>query len=172
MSEGLGETLVLAVGNTLMGDDGAGQAMLAALQDYAFSPEVRLVDGGTQGLYLLPCLEGAKNLLLLDATDAAPGEVGLWQGEEVPRRLRAKKLSAHDVLLDEVLAVAVLLGQLPQGLALVGIGMKQLELGEGLSPEVEASLPQAVRFALGVLEQWGIKTKGKKEACALASPCG
>jgi Ni,Fe-hydrogenase maturation factor len=36
---------------------------------YAFGPEVHVLDGGTQGLYLLPFLEGTRNLLVFDAVD-------------------------------------------------------------------------------------------------------
>jgi hydrogenase maturation protease len=34
-----------------------------------FGPEVHVLDGGTQGLYLLPFLEGTRNLLVFDAVD-------------------------------------------------------------------------------------------------------
>ena len=157
------ETLVLAIGNTLMGDDGLAQIMLAALEDYTYTPSIHLLDGGTQGLYLLPSFRGIDQLLILDATDNPPGTVNIWQGDEVPKRLRAKKLSAHDVLFDEVLAIAALLGQLPPVMALVGIGIEQMELGQGLSQKVQDSIPLGVEKALAVLALWGIAAEKKDD---------
>jgi hydrogenase maturation protease len=153
------DTLVLAIGNTLMGDDGLGQAILAELEHYIYTPDIRLLDGGTQGLYLLPCFADVARLLLLDATDNPAGEFHVWQGDDVPQRLRAKKLSAHDVLLDEVLAIAALLGQLPPSLALVGMGVEHMELGQGLSAKVQRNIPQGVEKALRVLADWGIEAQ-------------
>ncbi len=164
-------TLVLAIGNTLMGDDAIGQAILEALQDYHFTPEVACLDGGTQGLYLLPCLEGVRRLLILDATDDPPGTVSFWQQDAVPRRLHAKKLSAHDVFFDEVLALAALLGQLPEELALVGVGMERLTLGAELSESVRAAIPEATEKALAALAAWQISAARTKPPCAAASPC-
>lgn len=40
------DTLVLAIGNTLMGDDAIGQAILEELQGYRFTPEITFLDGG------------------------------------------------------------------------------------------------------------------------------
>jgi hydrogenase maturation protease len=157
------ETLVLAIGNTLMGDDGLAQALLTKLEHYTYTPPIHLLDGGTQGLYLLPSFRGIDRLLILDATDSPAGTVNLWQGDEVPRRMRAKKLSAHDVLFDEVLAIAALLGQLPPVMALVGIGIEQMELGQGLSQTVQNNIPLGVEQALAVLASWGIAAEKKDD---------
>ena len=165
------DTLVLAIGNTLMGDDAIGQAILEELQGLTFTPEVAFLDGGTQGLYLLPCLEGVRRLLILDATDDPPGTVSFWRQDEVPRRLHAKKLSAHDVFFDEVLALEALMGQLPQELALVGVGMERLTLGAGLSTAVHAAIPAATTQALAALAHWDITARRTTEPCAAASPC-
>jgi hydrogenase maturation protease len=47
-------TLVLGLGNPIMGDDGVGVAALQRLRtDWTLPPEVELVDGGTWGMNLL-----------------------------------------------------------------------------------------------------------------------
>ncbi len=62
--------VVLGLGNMLMTDDGIGLAALARLQDEWFIPPgVDLVDGGTWGMNLLPVIESAHRLLVLDAID-------------------------------------------------------------------------------------------------------
>ena len=61
-----------------MGDDGLGLAALERLPSrWRLPPLVRPVDGGTLGLSLLPLIEEAEAVLLLDAIDAGqpPGSL-------------------------------------------------------------------------------------------------
>ena len=59
--------LVLGIGNPLMGDDGAGVELAHRLQERDYGPLVHVEEGGTQGMTLLPLLEDADTLILLDA---------------------------------------------------------------------------------------------------------
>ena len=64
-------TVVLGLGNPLMGDDGLGLAVLGRLRDEWDLPgTVELVDGGTWGMNLLPLIEDAPELVLIDAIRA------------------------------------------------------------------------------------------------------
>ena len=99
--------VVLGLGNPLMGDDGVGLAALARLAEgWQLGGDVELVDGGTWGMSLLPTLEGAAAVVLLDAihVDAAPGTPVRLEGDAVPAAL-ALKVSPHQIDLREVLAV-------------------------------------------------------------------
>ena len=81
-------TVVIGLGNPLMTDDGVGLAALERLAcHWQFSPPVELVDGGTWGLNLLPVIESAGRVLLLDAIDvgAAPGAHVTLPRAELPR---------------------------------------------------------------------------------------
>lgn len=61
------ELLVIGLGNTLHGDDGFGPRIVAELQKrYTFPEDVRLVDGGILGLSLLPLIEEAKEVVVID----------------------------------------------------------------------------------------------------------
>ncbi len=65
--------LVLGVGNLLWADEGFGVRAVEALhQRYELPPQVSLVDGGTQGLYLLDHVCAADKVLVFDAIDYAP----------------------------------------------------------------------------------------------------
>ena len=62
--------LVLGIGNLLWGDEGFGvRAVEAFGQIYCFPGSVRLMDGGTQGLLLMPYIQEAGRLLIFDAVD-------------------------------------------------------------------------------------------------------
>ena len=91
--------LVLGLGNTIMSDDGFGVRAVNALSSrYRFRGPVKVLDGGTLGLDLLPHLEEVDKLLIVDALDmrGEPGQVFRIEGEEVPRAF-ASKLSVHQM---------------------------------------------------------------------------
>ena len=76
--EGTRRVVVLGLGNVLWADEGFGVRCVEALQQrWQFNPDVRLVDGGTQGLYLVPHVHSARRLIIFDAVDygLAPGTV-------------------------------------------------------------------------------------------------
>ena len=63
--------LILGLGNVLLGDDGVGPAVIARLRDsYVAAAGSLLLDGGTLGLSLLPYLEDAQTVILVDAVAA------------------------------------------------------------------------------------------------------
>ncbi len=146
---------VLGVGNPLFGDDGAGIELLSRLASTALPAGVELLDGGTDGLFLLPFLEDAERLLVLDAADlgASPGTVAELDGAALPTVLRGS-LSAHQLGLLDVLGAARLRGREPGEIRIVAIQPATLSFGWGLSPAVESALPAALELALTVIARW------------------
>lgn len=150
--------LVLGLGNTIMTDDGFGVRAVEALSSRChFQGEVRLLDGGTLGLDLLPHLEGIERLLIIDALEmqAAPGTVFRLEGEEVPRAL-ASKLSVHQMGVQDLLAVSELMGHLPRELVVWGVQPESIEMGTELTPTVAAALEPVVTGVVEELRGWGI----------------
>ncbi len=63
-------TLIMGIGNVLWADEGFGVRCVEELSEkWSFPDNVKLLDGGTQGLYLLPFLEEADVLVVFDAVD-------------------------------------------------------------------------------------------------------
>jgi hydrogenase maturation protease len=159
--------LVLGIGNLLWADEGFGVRCAEALhQGWRFPAEVRLMDGGTQGLYLLPHVQAAENLLVFDAVDYgdAPGTLRVVTGDAVPRFMGAKKMSLHQTGFQEVLAAAALTGRLPSALTLIGVQPEELEdYGGSLSLAVRKKLPEALDVALVWLKRWGATGERRKE---------
>ena len=115
--------LVMGIGNVLWADEGFGVRCIEHLSDNWALPEgVTLLDGGTQGLYLLPFLEEADTLLVFDAIDYGlePGTLKVIEGDEVPRFMGAKKMSLHQTGFQDVIATAQLMGYCPETLILIG----------------------------------------------------
>lgn len=161
------QTLILGIGNVLYADEGFGVRCVEALNEgYVFPDSVRVMDGGTQGIFLLPWVRSANRLLILDAIDfgLAPATLKLIEGDDVPRYMGAKKVSMHQAGFQEVLSSAILSGDFPEQLALVGVQPAVLnDYGGSLTAGVKAQIEPAVGEALGVLDRWGIDVCERSE---------
>ena len=157
MSTNSGRTVVIGLGNPLMGDDGLGLAALERLRSrYAVPPEVELVDGGTWGMNLLPVIEEAGRVILIDAIDAgaAPGTPIRLERERLPRYL-ATKISPHQVDLRDVLGLAELRGTLPDDTIALGLQPERVALGDQLSEALTRRVDELVRLVVQELADRG-----------------
>lgn len=154
----MADTVVLGIGNTLWGDDGFGVAAAARLAAHHRLPaHVTVVDGGTQGLYLLPIVQQARHLLVLDSVDfgARPGAITVLRDEEIPRFFGRRPLSLHQTGFTDVLFAAELTGERPERVTLVGAQYENLDAwGGSLTPALAAALDEAVEAALAELADW------------------
>lgn len=152
--------LILGIGNLLWADEGFGVRCVEALNAaWALPGNVTVMDGGTQGLYLLPYVSEARHLLVFDAVDYGlpPGTMKRVEGDAVPQFLGAKKMSLHQTGFQEVLASARMLDRFPETLLLIGVQPVELEdFGGSLRPEVAARVPEAVAIALEWLKARGV----------------
>lgn len=152
--------LILGIGNLLWADEGFGVRALETLQrEFEFDDSVRLMDGGTQGIYLVQHIREADILIVFDAVDYGlpGGTLKLVEGDEVPKFLGVKKISLHQTGFQEVLAMADMLGDYPNHLLLVGVQPVLLEdFGGSLSPAVKQQIRPAIQAAMIYLAKFGI----------------
>ena len=147
--------LVLGLGNLLLTDDAAGLHVEAALSaERGVSAQVEFVDGGTQGLALLHYLSNRRAILVLDAVGlgAEPGSVHVLRGPAIDGLRVQRSTTAHEGNALELLATARLLGDVAEEIVVVGVEPARIATGIGLSPQVEAALPEAIERARTVLE--------------------
>jgi hydrogenase maturation protease len=138
--------LILGLGNLLCGDDGLGVvAVHRLLRRYVPPAGVRVLDGGTLGLSLLPHLEDARVAILVDAVhaEAPPGSLVRLEGDEVAPAVAAR-LSPHQVGVADLLDAARWRLRSPEMLFLLGVVPESLALRFGLSPAVAAAVPELV----------------------------
>jgi hydrogenase maturation protease len=151
-------TLVLGLGNILLGDEGIGVWVVESLgREFGFPPEVATLEGGTLGLDLLPRLDGVERLLLVDAVKLGrePGEIVRLEGDAVPAALDVK-ISPHQVGVQDLLAAARLMGREPSRVVLWGMEPERLDPGTGFSPRVAEALPRLREGVLDELRLWGV----------------
>jgi hydrogenase maturation protease len=147
--------LVAGIGNIFLGDDGFGPEVVRRLANEQLPEEVHVVDYGIRGMHLAYDLLGEYDaLVLVDALPSReePGAVVVLEvtEDDLPREA---DLDAHDM---NPVAVLVSLRQLGGTLPptyVVGAGPAVLDEGIGLSPELEAAVPEAVRTVLELIAE-------------------
>jgi hydrogenase maturation protease len=138
-------TLVLALGNPLRGDDGVGAAVVEALLAAGAPPGVDVLDGGTPGLETVLLMQGYRRVVVVDAADMGhePGAWTRFTREEV--QLGSGDLHEIGILhaagLAEALALGEALDVLPPEIVIYGVQPSEVGWGPGLSAPVEAAVP-------------------------------
>ena len=159
--------LILGIGNLLWADEGFGvRAVLELNQQWKFGSRVTLIDGGTQGLSLLPHVQAADRLIVFDAIDYGlpPGTLRVLRDDQVPRFMGAKKLSLHQTGFQDVLAIAQLMGALPSEMVMIGVQPEDFEdYGADLRAVVRSQMQPALQVALDSLLQWGLEAEPRGE---------
>ncbi len=162
-----GRVVVLGLGNILLSDEGVGVHVVNAIKgQYAPSPQLELIDGGTMGLDLLPLFQTQDRILIIDAVDfgKAPGHVGIIQGSNIPSVLNTK-LSVHHIGLSDVLFAARLLRAIPPDVCLIGIQPKSLDVGLDMTEDIRLQVKQIIDLVMQKLKEWNVE-------CVLQSPHG
>ncbi len=161
------EVLVLGIGNILWADEGFGVRCVEELdRRYAMAPGVEVLDGGTQGLYLVHRIRDAKRLVVFDAIDygVEPGTLKLVRDDEVPKFHGVRKMSLHQTGFQDVLSAADLLGGGPSSVLLIGVQAGLLDdYGGSLTEPVRAQVGPALRVALDQLAAWGFPAVERAE---------
>ena len=151
--------LVLGIGNILWSDEGFGVRAVERLHaGWEFPAHVRLMDGGTRGLFLIQYVQEASRLLVFDAVDFGhpPGTIVVLENEDVPRFMGARKMSLHQTGFQDVLAAASLTGRSPGDLLLIGIQPLELEVfGGSLTDPVRSRMDECLALARERLCSWG-----------------
>ena len=149
--------LVLGLGTVVCTDDGAGiVAIHRLLREYDLPEGVLALDGGTLGLSLLPLVDSAEQVILVDAikADGPPGTQVRIEGDEVGPAVY-ERLSPHQIGVADILAGANLLDRYPDRVVVIGVVPASIELGVERTPAVEASIPELVERVVAELTEMG-----------------
>lgn len=162
--------LILGIGNVLWADEGFGVRCVEEInRQYEFSDNVTLMDGGTQGIYLVQHVQACDILIVFDAIDYGlkGGELKTIEDDKVPNFMGAKKMSLHQMGFQEVLSTSELLGDYPEKILLVGVQPVELEdFGGSLRPEVKAQVKPAIDIAVKYLQGLGVAFSKRTEPLA------
>jgi hydrogenase maturation protease len=148
-------TLVLGLGNLVHADDGVGVHAIHRLEkDPRVPPHVALLDGGTQGLALLPHLTGVERLLVIDAVDVGeePGTLIRLEGTALDRL--PGKPSVHQLGFADLMVALKLLDAAPEEVVVLGVQPLSTEWSAELTPPVSDGLDRLVTAVIEQLTSW------------------
>ena len=152
------KTLILGLGNTLLGDDGVGVHVVRRLEAACAGAGYReYMDGGTLSFTLAGPIEDADRLIVIDAAQlgAEAGSVRLFSGDEMDRFITgSRRKSVHSVSLVDLLAIGHLAGWLSPQRALVGIQPGRIDWSDSLSASVARAVPVACKMVDRLTREW------------------
>jgi len=143
------DVVVIGFGNELRGDDAAGPRVARTIEAQGW-PRVRALDVAQLTPELAEDISTASTVVFVDASvRLAPGHVEVAGVRALPLSAPLGHLETPPGLL--ALAQAIFNHAPPAWL--VTIGAAQLEVGDTLSPEVEAALPDVVQAIRALIER-------------------
>jgi coenzyme F420 hydrogenase subunit delta len=141
--------LIFGCGNTLCGDDGFGPAIIKCLQNYAFPPEVGIMDVGTSIRDILFNLalseKRPRQFIIVDAVDKPgrlPGEVFEISVQEIPAKKTAD-FSLHQFPTVNILKELQDYTNMDVRILVAQVDNLPEEVSPGLSPSMEAAINNA-----------------------------
>lgn len=141
-------TLVVGLGNPILGDDGVGWRVAQEIQARLASPDVDVACLALGGVALMERLVGYRRAIIIDAvtTGATIGRVQCTPLDELPNPAAGHTASSHDTSLPTALNFGRKLGaRLPDEVWVVTVEAERLyEFGAELSPAVATAVPNAV----------------------------
>lgn len=149
--------LILACGNTLRSDDGAGPKLAAWAEGrFRQEPDVRVISRQQWTPDLAVEIAAADSVLFVDSSASSPpGRVRLIP---VPSPVDSSAPSSHHLKPSELLGVTrSLYGSIKSHAMLLTVGVGSTELGETFSAPVEAAIPRA----RGILEKAVLRFLGR-----------
>lgn len=147
---------ILGCGNPLVGDDGIGIHVIERLKGMHsdLPDDVELIDAGVCGLDMLNMMEGADNIIIVDAVKGAgnAGSIHRFELDDIRGATSTSIVSIHETCLADVLCIAEHVQKMPEKLVIFGIEInKSEELSLNLSDRVQDSADELVKLILDEL---------------------
>jgi hydrogenase maturation protease len=151
------KTIVVGLGNPILGDDAVGWHIAKQVQqrsDFPSNIEVDFLSVG--GISLMERLIGYERAILVDSfvTHKNPiGTLSCFSLDELPNRALGHMCSAHDTTLQNALKIGQELGaQLPEEITIFAVEAQNVfDFSEQLTPMVAGAVPTAVQAIIDLL---------------------
>jgi hydrogenase maturation protease len=146
------DTIVIGIGNDFRRDDGVGITVAQRIEERNL-PGVRVVSGISEPAALLEVWSGAARAVVVDAATGAnstPGRIRRWTGPDLET---TAVVSSHALGLAQTFALAQALARMPDELVLFTVDIVDTNHGIGLTPAVEAAVPELVGVIVAELSR-------------------
>lgn len=156
------QTLIVGLGNPILGDDGIGWRVAEAVRALETGVEVDCLALG--GLSLMERLVGYERVIIIDSIqtrDGRAGQVYRFTLDDLPDLSAGHTTAAHDTSLQTALKMGRAMGaKLPDEVLIVGIEAERIyDFSEELTPEVAAAIPEATQMVIALLNSRDLVNK-------------
>lgn len=164
------QTIIVGLGNPILGDDGVGWRIAERLQATLHADQETAARGNSflrvevdclalGGLSLMERLVGYRRAILVDAITTQknpPGTVTCFPLEDLPIKLAGHMHSSHDTSLPMAIQLGRLMGaQLPEQILVVAVEADNLYyFSDQLTQPIEAAIPVAEQAIMDILQSW------------------
>lgn len=150
------KTIILGIGNPILGDDGVGVHIVNELASKIKNPNVTIDEAITGGMNLLDLILGYDKAIIIDALKTDNGENGEVRRIPLSNFSTMHSCNPHDVSLMEAIEMAKKMGEsrIPKEIIIIGVMMKEIpcEFGEELSKDIAIAVPKAIDMTLNEIK--------------------
>lgn len=150
---------VLGVGNILLQDEGFGVRVIEEMtRRFSFPSYVQVLDGGTLGMELMRFIDGTEKLILVDAIAGGkdPGTLYEFKNEQVKAYFK-EKVSAHELGIQDVLAVLEVLEKPIAEMVVLGVQPESLDVSLELTPLTASRIDSVIEKIVAQLQTWQVE---------------
>ncbi len=161
--------LILGIGNILQKDDGIGvYASTYLKQNYDFSENVEIINGGVEGINLYSIFEQNEHILILDSIELKdePASIYLIPSYELSGH-GLNSGAAHEIGVLQCIDMLELQGKKTPKATILGIIPQHITFDISLSDTLKNSFENYIKTALNYLEKNGIKATQKEKTTTL-----
>lgn len=163
------KTLVLGLGNPILGDDGIGYHVALALKEKINKTEIDIIEASIAGLDFLDLLTSYDTAIIIDAIqtqEGTPGQIYRFEPDVFVNTCDSN--TPHGVNFATAIKLGEQLGlPLPQRITIFAIEAKDvLSFSEKCTPEVAAAIPVCVSMVIqeiGVHHEQTVKLSGVRQ---------
>ena len=160
------KTIILGIGNPLLGDDGVGVHIARQLKTHISDPQITIDESYTGGLNLLDLIRGYDRALLIDTIYRKEQTIGTVERYTLSDLPTTHSCNPHDTSLSEAIRCAQQLGDhdIPQDIVIYGISLQEQcrVFTEKLSRNIQNAIPHAIDLIIQDLESTNNKKFKKK----------
>lgn len=146
------KTILLGIGNPILGDDGIGIKILQILKKRITNNDIVFEEAMTGGMNLLDIIKGFQKAILIDAIYDRQAPLGSVKRLSIHDCATVHSCNPHDVSLAEAIQLATKLGEenIPKEIIIIGIVLHEtpVEFTEKISPKIAESIPKATKMIL------------------------
>lgn len=164
---------VIGIGNILFNDEGLGiYATQFLKQNYAFTPQIELIDGGTLGMNMIHYYQSYERVLLLDTISVdenSPAGTIYNLDAKVLQGLGSCRKTAHEIEVLQTLELGALAGDMAEIQVIAMVPEEMDNVVMALTATVQQAMPLFIQTIIEELQKWGIQASPQGQRISLES---